>query len=332
MVRHPTLPSRGGGAVRRIVSEGWSLAGVLRSMAGAGIPRHDLVLSLSPSVLSVAAGSVARCGGGRHVALIHDIQSGLARGLGLVGRREVLGLMRTAERTLFNRTDGMIVLTEAMRSALRAQGVEAPIEVVPIWVDTERLRPLPRPEGPPTAVYSGSFGRKQGLALVVGMAERLRSRYPDARVVLQGAGPLEGTLRQLVAQRGLMNVEFRPLAPAEGLGRALAAGDVHLVPQDAAAAPYALPSKTAAILAAGRPFVCTAEPGSPLGLLAAESGAGVCSPPGDVAAFAEAVERLLRDPVLRGSLGRAGRDWAECHVAKDRVLPRLQAFVTGASR
>lgn len=330
IVRHSTLPARGGGAARRIVSEGWSLAGGLVSLGTGRIPRHDLVLSLSPSVLSVAAGRAARRKGGRHVALIHDIQSGLAGGLGLVGSRGVLSAMRAVERTLLNGTDGMIVLTEAMRVALRAQGVRAPIEVLPIWVDTERVRPLPRPEGPLTVVYSGSFGRKQGLGLVVEMAHRLASRQPGVRVVLQGSGPFESTLRQLVSQRELKNVEFRPLAAADGLDQALAQGDVHLVPQDAAAAPFALPSKTAAILAAGRPFVCTAATSSPLGLLAAESGGGVCSPPGDVAAFADAVERLVLDRELRESLGRAGRHWAEHHLAARCVLPRLQDFVVGS--
>src|SRR3546814_4910081 len=88
----------------------------------------------------VLLGIAATRRGGRHVALVHDIQSGLAGGLGMVRNGLLLRVMRFCERLVLNRTDLVVVLTAAMRARMRALGVRVPIEVLPIWVDRKSTR------------------------------------------------------------------------------------------------------------------------------------------------------------------------------------------------
>ena len=115
-------------AFARIAGElSFFLAGLRLLLAG-NVRRHDLVISLCPSILSVALGAVACRPQGRHVAIIHDIQSGLAKGLKMVAAPGLIPLMRWCERFLLNRADLVAVLTVEMADQLRLNGVETRIE------------------------------------------------------------------------------------------------------------------------------------------------------------------------------------------------------------
>jgi len=319
-------------AVLRILSEAHFLLAGLWALATGRVPRRPVVVSLCPSILTVALGAVARRGG-RHIAVVHDIQSGLARGLGMVGNRALVGVMRWCERVVLNRTDLVIVLDRAMRDELRLNGVVVPIEVMPIWVDTDRLLPAPAVcRAAPALLYSGNFGRKQGLHQLVALAEHLRRERPDVAIVLRGDGGARDALAESVRAAGLTNVRFDGLLPAERLGDGLAEGDIHLVPQDPDAAAFAVPSKVFNIMAVGRPFVATALPGSPLWRMMEESGAFLCAPPNDAHALAEAVLRLVDDPALAAKLGACGRRFVERSCAKPLLLGRFAALARGLTQ
>jgi colanic acid biosynthesis glycosyl transferase WcaI len=229
--------------------------------------------------------------------------------------------MRSAERLILNRTDLVVVLSTEMRDQLRALGVTVPIDVIPLWVDTDQIQPIERtPDASIKVLYSGNLGRKQGLGQVVAMAEELARRRPDIEIVLRGNGNQMGELSADIAQRRLGNVRLVELRPSEGLASALAAGDIHLVPQNPEAAAFSVPSKVFNIMAVGRPFIATALPGSTLWNLQRRSGAFLCVPPNEPCHFAEAVLRLADDLQLRRELGRRGRAFVEEHYAKSRIL------------
>ncbi len=328
----PSRPS----AAARIVNEAGFLLRGLGSLALGRVPRHRVVLALCPSVLGVALGVLARRRGGVCVAIVHDIESGLAAGVGMVKGGGMARLMRAVERLVLNRVDLVAVLSAEMRDHLRSIGITAPIEVVPLWVDTDRVQPVavPPAQGPVKVLYSGNFGRKQGMGQVIALAEVLAARRPDIEIILRGSGSQVGALAEEVGRLGLDNVRLTELTPNEGLSAALAAGDVHLVPQNPDTASFAVPSKAFNIMAVGRPFVATARPGTVLWRLQESTGAFLCVPPNDPEAFAAAVLRLADDPSLRDELGRRGRRFVEHHCAKPKVLgdfvSRLDALAAGA--
>ena len=325
--RFPTFPPKGGGMKARLVHEGSLHAQFLGALAKGRTGRHKAVLSLCPSILSVGVADRFTAPGGRHVAIVHDIQSGLASALGM-GGGAALKAIRALERTALNRADAVVVLSDAMREVLRELGVTRPVTVIPPHVDADAVRPLPRPEGqPPTVLYSGAFARKQGLEQVLEMAGHLRSLRPDARVLLRGQGGIEEELKAQAAALGLSNVEFAPLAPKDKLAEGLAEGDVHLVPQKPEGAAFAMPGKAVTILAAGRPFVCTCLPGSALARLEAEAGAYLSTPPEQPLAMAEAVAALLNDPARRAAMGRRGRAWVEANATRRVALARYAALL-----
>jgi colanic acid biosynthesis glycosyl transferase WcaI len=211
-----------------------------------------------------------------------------------------------------------------MKDQLRRIGVNAPIDVVPLWVDTDEIQPVEPVARPSVSVlYSGNLGRKQGLGQVVALARELADRRLDIEIVLRGNGNQAGELLAEIKRLGLTNIQLAELQPNEALGTALAAGDIHLVPQRPDAAAFAVPSKVFNIMAVGRPFVATALPDSVLWNLQRQSGAFLCVPPDDAPSFAEAVIRLADDSRLRQELGQRGREFVEEHYAKPRILGHL---------
>ncbi len=329
--RLPTIVPAKGHALRRILSEAnFLLRAAIRLRTGKpGRGRH--VISFSPSVLAVLAGALATRPGGRHLAVVHDIQSGLAAGLGMVRASALLRLMRAVESFALNRADRVVVLSENMKDVLRSQGVRRPIDVVPLWVDAS-IRPLPFSSGAPAMVlYSGNLGRKQGMDQVFSLAEILLAERPEVIVTIRGAGTAAADCRAQAEQRQLVNVRFEPLVPLDRLSEGLAEGDVHLVPQNPDAADFAVPSKVYNIMAAGRPFVATALPGSTLSVLGEESGGLLCVPPNDARAFADAVIGLIDDPSRRAEMGARGRRYVENTVARDVVLSRYAGLIAGSA-
>lgn len=312
---------RSNSAASRIINEVEFMVRGMAALATGRISRHHVVLALCPSILSVALGVAARRRGGICVAVVHDIQSGLAEKLGMVGGSGMARLMRVCERAILNRTDLVVVLSPEMKDQLRHIGVSVPIEVVPLWVDTDLIRPIePLPQSAVKVLYSGNLGRKQGLGQVVELAERLARDRPDIEIILRGNGSQGIEISAEIARRQLSNIRLTQLQPHEALATALAVGDIHLVPQNPEAAAFAVPSKVFNIMAVGRPFVATALPGSVLWQLQRDSGAFLCVPPDEPLGFAEAVVRLADDVHLRHELGRRGREFVELNYAKPRIL------------
>lgn len=319
----PRRPS----ALGRILNEADFLLRGLAALASGRVKRHPVVLALCPSILCVTLGLAARQRGGLCIAIVHDIQSGLAERLGMGGGR--LGaVMRTAERMMLNRVDLVVVLSTEMKDQLRSIGVTTPIEVVPLWVDTDQIRPSEPVSRPAVKVlYSGNLGRKQGLGQVVAMAEQLAGTRPEIEIILRGNGNQFGMLADEIARRRLDNVHLVDLQPNEDLATALSAGDIHLVPQNPDTASFAVPSKVYNIMAVGRPFIATALPDSTLWHLQRESGAFLCVPPNEPARFAEAVLKLADDEALRRDLGRRGREFVERNYAKPLILGTFMSRV-----
>lgn len=329
---HSWLPKRRSALLRVAGELAFLLAGILALLRGR-VQRHDVVISLCPSIFAVLLGHLVTTRGGRHVAMVHDVQSGLAQGLGIVRFGLLIRLMQLAERLILNHVDLIFVLSAEMAATLRSIGVKRPIEILPIWVDAEAIRPLPVPaDQPPTVLYSGNFGRKQGLDQLVALAAELAVQRPDVRLLLRGSGGELAAVMTAVAERSLTNVEFADLVPRDQLGQALAAGMLHLVPQKPDGADFAVPSKIYNIMAVGRCFVTTALPGSALWNLQVQTEAFVCVPPQDTAALGHAVIGLLDDPARREAMAEQGRAYVERHHARDLLISRIDEELVSLSR
>ena len=291
--------------------------------------RPDLIWTVEPTVMAAPAALLAaRLCGAQACLHVQDLETEAACGLGLVQQPRLCSLLRRSYGWLVRRFDLVSTICTHMRARLRRVGVaEERLCLFPNWVDTHAIRPLAGPNrlrfelglaDHVIALYAGSMGEKQGVEVLVEVAERLRAR-PEIRLVLCGAGAARPRLERRLA--GCDNVTLLPLQPEARLNELLGAADVHLLPQRPEAATFALPSRLAAILASGRPLVAQAENGE---LAAATRRCGILVPPGDARAMAEAVLELAADPARRARLGAAARQLAEDHLQREAILARYE--------
>lgn len=315
---------RSRGMVGRLLAETSFAASALLSRRR----KYKGVICICPSVFVILIAPLFRKKGGRVLAIVHDIQSGLAASLKFGRAGFLMRLLQHLETFALNRCDEVIALTAAMATELRSIGVTKPITVIPPQVDVHEIVPVPpKDHGSPTAIYSGNLGRKQGLDQVINLALELQQRGSETQVVVRGEGSERAALEDQALALGLMNISFADLASRSEISAALGAATIHLVPQSPEGANFALPSKIFSIMAAQRAYVATANPGTPLDLITRESGAGVCIEPNRPKQFADAVERLVADEIYRSHLAQSGRRFAETvvnrHVVCQRILELL---------
>jgi hypothetical protein len=135
----------GGSLVTRLTTEGhfalrawWSL---LR------MPRPDRLVTVCPSILAIAAGVLGAPRVPCHLAIVHDLQSGLAKSLEMTRVPVLASLITWLERQTLNRVDRIVTLSQGMVEAIRAIGVKTPIDIIPPTVDDTLIR-IPCPSAP----------------------------------------------------------------------------------------------------------------------------------------------------------------------------------------
>jgi colanic acid biosynthesis glycosyl transferase WcaI len=281
----------------------------------------------------VARLAAALCGA-RSWLHVQDFEVDAAFGLGLLRAPRLKRAILGAERWLMRRFDYVSTISDAMRSKLKGKGV-APERIVsfPNWVDTGLIRPinptnalraeLAIPDHTRVVLYSGNMGEKQGLEIVLEVAQSFFSADPDVLFLMCGDGAVRPRIARAAAD--LPNVRLIPLQSLARLNELLNLADLHLLPQREAAEDLVLPSKLTAIMASGRPVVATARNGSDVARAATNG--GIVVPPGNLGALADAIRALLADDGLCERLGSAGRAYAVDHWERETVLRRAFALL-----
>ena len=125
-------------------------------------------------------------------------------------------------------------------------------------------------------------------------------QFPDAIFVMAGDGPARTVLETQAHDLGIDNrVIF--LGHRKDIPDLLASCDVFVLPS----VYEGLPLSVLEAMAAGKPVVATAVGGTPEAVVEGETGFLV--PPGDPAALATAIQRLLSNPSLAQKMGAVGR-------------------------
>jgi glycosyltransferase involved in cell wall biosynthesis len=156
------------------------------------------------------------------------------------------------------------------------------------------------PRDRPIALYAGRINREKGLDQILALAA-LRPNLLFVLVGSEGDGPIEAEAARLANVR---TIGWQ--APA-ALPAWLAAADVLLIPPSRAPLETfrncVLPLKLFAYLAAGRPILAPRAPDT--AELLGDGENALLVPPGDPAAAAAALDRLLGDKALAKRLGAA---------------------------
>jgi glycosyltransferase involved in cell wall biosynthesis len=214
-------------------------------------------------------------------------------------------LYRWADRLAARLTTATICVAEGERAAgLAARTCRADRTVViPNGVDTLAAGG-PRLDAPagdrPRVISVGRLAPpKDPLTLVRALA----ALQTPPKTLLVGDGPDRRAVEQEIAARGLTGT-VSVAGERRDVARLLAQSDVFVLSTRSEGAPMSILEA----MAAGLPVVASAVGGVPE--LVEDGSTGLLVPPGDPAALAAALDRLLADPDLSKRLGAAGRSRA----------------------
>ena len=244
--------------------------------------------------------------------------------------RRVLRLLnqhayRLADRVIANS------LTVAQLLIAREGVLAERVSVVPNFVGEEAFAPvsdgarrarLAAFDVPPHALVAGCVAGvrpvKDHASLIRALAV-LHPGWPSLHLVLVGDGEARPALQALVAQLELGDVvHFAGGQPNVPNPHALF--DVSVL----CSLSEAFPNSIVEAMAAGTAVVATRVGG--VGDAVADGVTGLLVPPRAPEPLAAAIEALLRDPVWRERMGRAGRQRAYDEFHESRVIPRLEAL------
>lgn len=331
----PTADKRN--IARRALSFGGFSA--LTALVGARGPRVDGVIAVSPPMtLALSGSAIAKARRAPLILNLQDIFPDVAIELGAIRSTRMIEAARRLERGCYRASDAITVLSDDLKSNLLAKGVaENKVHVVPNFVETDRIAPAPKENayrrefdlaGKTVVMYAGNVGLSQSLELVLDAAAALAFEE-DLVFVINGSGARREELQQKA--RGMSNVRFVDMQPAERLGEVLAAADIHVIPLRRGLARSSVPSKSYSIMAAGRPFVASVDEGTEIARLAERSGAGVAVPPEDAEAFTKAIRKLLDAPGELEEMGRSGRGFVEDWASPAAVAEAYENLVRDLS-
>ena len=295
-------------------------------VAGGFLSKVDGVIAMSPPLtLGLTGRIIASCRRGRLVFNIQDVFPDAAITTGAITNRGVIAVASWLERVSYRASDAVVVLSDDLADNVRAKVARSrqdSVVVIPNFVDTTAIRPMPRTTGyraelgigdEIVVMYAGNVGFSQSLETVVEVARRM----PSVTFVINGDGSARESLVQSAS--GLGNVIFSGYQPLERLSEVLATGDIHVVPLRAGLARVSVPSKTYSILAAARPVVAAIDLGTEVPRLLDRARAGVAVSPDDADALHVAIEDLVGSAPTRDELGRNGRAWVEANASPSAV-------------
>jgi glycosyltransferase involved in cell wall biosynthesis len=220
---------------------------------------------------------------------------------------------RGLDAALCQRADAVIVPTQAVARVLveRLRFPEAKLEIIPGGVDPPAA--VDRHRGAEVVGTLTTLEPVKGLDVFLRAAKRLAREHRRLRFVAFGAGSAAGELHQVARRLGIDDrVEFPGQVSKD---RALGHLDVFVLSSYMENCPMALLEA----MAAGVPAVSTVVGGVPE---IATDGTVQLVEPGNDAALAAAIDRLLEDPDLRER---------QAASARDRVLERFTAASSARS-
>lgn len=152
----------------------------------------------------------------------------------------------------------------------------------------------------PVVTIVAALREPKGIRYAIEAWPMVRRKHPDARLLIVGAGPEELALREQAARCGVGD-SVSLLGLRHDVADVLHASDVVLLPS----LWENLPTVLMEAGGCGRPVIGSDTGGIPEILVDGLNGFLV--PPRSPNAIAESVDRLLGDPGLRATMGRAGR-------------------------
>ena len=251
---------------------------------------------------------------------VRDLWPELPREMGVITNPVILWAMGVLEWMSYHSARGCIGLSPGIVQGINRRGISPDrVAMVPNGCDLEMFNPLfgdvLRPdgvgEGDFVAVFTGAHGIANGLDAVLDVAKVLTERRRnDIRLVFIGDGKLKPALVARAAREGLVNCLFIDSVSKLKLTAYLRGADAGLMLLANVPAFYygTSPNKFFDYIAIGLP-VLNNYPGWLAGMIK-DNNCGLAIEPDNPIAFADALEKMADNPLLRKEMSSNARNFA----------------------
>jgi len=251
---------------------------------------------------------------------VRDLWPELPREMGVITNPVILWAMGVLEWMSYHSARGCIGLSPGIVNGITQRGISPDrVAMVPNGCDLEMFNPLVgdvlRPdgvgEGDFVAVFTGAHGIANGLDAVLDAAGVLMERgRGDIRLVFIGDGKLKPALVARAKREGLVNCLFIDSVSKLKLTAYLRGADAGLMLLANVPAFYygTSPNKFFDYIAIGLP-VLNNYPGWLAGMIK-DNNCGIAIEPDNPIAFADALEKMADNPLLRKEMSSNARNFA----------------------
>jgi glycosyltransferase involved in cell wall biosynthesis len=282
--------------------------------------RPDAVLAqgLQETALVLLARKLARVPA-KVIADVHGDWRAPTRLYGSRARRLLDPFADALARVGLRRADGIRTVSAYTTGLVRAAGREPDAEF-PAYMDLEPfLGPLAPLPATPTALFVGAVERSKGVDVLTRAWPAVRERVPEARLHVVGSGSLEAPAGE--------GVSWSPLLSTAEVAAALDGATLLVLPSRS----EGMGRVVVEAFCRGRAVVGSRVGGIPD--LVREGENGLLVPPGDAAALADALVRVLGDYELAGRLGHGAHESAAAWTATpEEFARRIRELVERVTR
>ena len=305
----------------------------------------DVVLSVhAPLETDAHVLRVAQETGVRFVKWVYELRSFTAKRL---LSKKLLGMGRAAARyytTMEEKqtttADALVLASPDFVGPLKAWGVPEPrLHVIEDWAPLELYPERPQVNawshqhglgGRRVFLFAGTLHLHTDPDLLARLAASFtEDRQKDIRVVVLSDGPGADALKALQAERGLDNLLVLPFQAQDEMPNALATATVLLatLPQDAG--PYAIPTKVATAMCAGRPLLLSMPVENLAARITERERAGVVVDAIGTQGFIDAAHDLLSLDHELTAMGQRARAYAERAFQAEQITHRFEEVLAG---
>ncbi len=227
-----------------------------------------------------------------------------------------------------NHSDGVTAVSEYLRSETKRHfQVDAPIEVIPNFIDTTRFRRCENkafkqavcPDGGKVIVHVSNFRPVKRVEDVIRVFHRLVQDGMAVNLLLAGDGPDRMSAERLARELGVWG-QIRFLGKQEPIEELLSIADVFLIPSGSET--FGLAALEA--MACNVPIVSSNIGGLPE--LNVDGETGFLCPLGDIDALTRKTRAILSDDALQQRLAKGARRRAVEMFDQDRIVPMYEAY------
>jgi phosphatidylinositol alpha-mannosyltransferase len=237
---------------------------------------------------------------------------------------------RPVLKRVFANLDGRIAVSRAAKKFVQ-QYFQTRYTIIPNGVDFQRFataEPLPElRDGRPNILFVGRPEKRKGLGYLIRAYPAIKNAFPDARIIVAGAGNWErDRYHGFAAAHGLEDIVFLGYQPDDVMPSLYQSADVFCSP---ATGGESFGIVLLEAMAASVPVVASDIEG--YRDVVSSGKQGLLVPPKNEEKLADAICQLLQHQNLRTEMGTAGAAWAH-HFAWPQVAQRILSFYADRAR